>query len=81
MTGDSFDFDFLPTATTPDTMTIKKGRAQLGINELNCSTKCTYMPVIVFNGESDVEILVRKDATRLVAGVLGAMTAAAFLAF
>lgn len=83
-TGDEYDFDFsVPKATDTDLMIIAPGRALLGINELNCSTKCTYLPAGILDTASGTttQIVVRQGASSLITGVLGAFTAAALLAF
>lgn len=41
-TGNDNDFQFSPSASTPDKMLIRPGRAFLGINDANCSS-CSYM--------------------------------------
>ena len=86
MTGDDFDFDFLPaSATSNDEMYIYPGRALLGINELDCSTKCTYLPNNLYSPNDAVldklTVKVRKGASTLLTGVFGAATAIALLAF
>ena len=84
VTGDDFDFDFLPTdASTNDEMYIFPGRALLGINELDCSTKCTYLPNNLYNtgGLTKLTVKVRTGAQTLLTGLLGAVTAASLLAF
>lgn len=83
VTDDEYDFDFTPTsATATDLMYVAPGRALLGINELNCSTKCTYLPSGIYseNG-TKFSVVVRQGASGLITGVLGAFTAAAILAF
>ena len=84
MTGDTYDFDFKPTASTPDVMTIGPGRGRLGINELDCSTKCTYLPNNLFDTDGTMNAItvnVRAGASSMVAGVVGTIAAAALLAF
>lgn len=84
MTGDQYDFDFLPTSTTADKMILMPGRARLGINELDCTTKCTYLPAILYEDfatTKTIEITVRTGASYLMTGVLSALTAASLLAF
>lgn len=85
MTGDDLDFDFLPDGTTNDEMYIFPGRALLGINELDCSTKCTYLPNNLYSPNdaalSKITIKVRAGAQALMTGLLGVVTAATLLAF
>ena len=86
VTGDDFDFDFLPTdATTNDEMYIFPGRALLGINELDCSTKCTYLPNNLYSPNDaaleKITVKVRTGAQTILTGLLGAVTAANLLAF
>ena len=84
VTDDTYDFDFLPTSSAPDVMTIGPGRGRLGINELDCSTKCTYLPNNLWEtgGEmAAITVKVRAGASSMVAGVVGTITAAALLAF
>ena len=84
MTGDAFDFEFLPDGSTNDVMEIGPGRALLGINELDCSTKCTYLPNNLYTTTgtmSPLTIKARAGASSLISGILGTMTAVAVLAF
>lgn len=84
VTGDDFDFEFLPDSSN-DEMYIFPGRALLGINELDCSTKCTYLPNNLYSPNDaaleKITIKVRKGASTLLTGLFGAATAIALLAF
>ena len=47
VTGDEYDFNFAPTKSADDTLTIERGRAILGINEAGCSTYCAYSNFVI----------------------------------
>ena len=84
VTGDAYDFDFLPDGTANDVMSIGPGRGRLGINELDCSTKCTYLPNNLWEIRGEMEAItvkVRAGASSMVVGVVGTIAAAALLAF
>jgi len=84
VTGDANDFEFLPDGATNDNMYIAPGRANLGINELDCSSTCTYLPNNLWNTSTDfadITVPVRAGASSIVIGVLSSITAVAFLAF
>ena len=60
-TGDSDDFQLYPTYVADpltdssglDTLHIKPGMARVGINEAGCTTYCTYLQALPFDGTGD----------------------------
>ena len=83
-TGDAFDFQFSPTATVPDKMIIKPGRAMLGMNKSGCTaTTCQSMINInsATGATSEISISIYQMGTMLKASLAAAAMGAAVLAF
>ena len=82
VTDDEYDFNFAPTASVNDALTIQRGRAILGINEAGCSTYCAYSyfyspPAAA----TEWSFAVKNSAVSLASVGMAALSATLFFAF
>ena len=82
VTDDEYDFNFLPTKSANDALTIQRGRAFLGINEAGCSTYCAYTAFVVPPASAtEWSFTVKQGAVSIASAGLAALTATALFAF